>query len=590
MIRTLRILVLTLPMLAAAADPPEKQEESAELEEAVVTGMRVGQGGAQDIKFFRGEVAFARIPHPETFTAEGLMSEHDIVLPAAKDCRQLFCLTGEALRADLPAVPHARYLAGIGFATNIDEKKWKRDAVNLVAVVDKSGSMDGEPLELVRESLAEVAKRLRAGDQMSIVLYGDRAHVHMAPTLVGRDGVGAILRSVAQIVSEGSTSMEAGLTLGYEVAAQTAPAFDGRTRLILFTDERPNTDATDAESFMGMATSGSQRGVGLTTVGVGEQFDAALAVEIGSVRGGNLYYLRDDGDVKTVFKEQFDYMVSELAHDLRITITPRAGLKVAGVYGVPGDLLGWQNETAVAITLPTVFLDNHGGGIFFTLAPQSTDSFLPEKPDTAPLATVSVSYLPLGGAPGTDAISIAMNPASPSKGMALGALLIDEFTVLHEATSAHYLRNDQETAYQLVSNFRDRLEASRLHGLDGEKELIASLHTRIAFLSGHGGEPDPRIGRLWGRWMVTGGSVESDYDVGDIVEFTADNQVLLYTAGDPEPDETMEYESNETQILLPDQELVLRYKVRGDKLTLRNPVEGERIDLARIIERVSAAH
>jgi Ca-activated chloride channel family protein len=138
------------PLIVNSSIPPDKDEE---LEEIVTTGMRVGQGGAQDINFFRGEVAFERIPHPNDFTAEGLMSEHDIVLPAAEKCRQLFCLTGDATLAGLIAVPQARYLAGIGFATNIDEKKWHRDPVNLIAVVDKSGSMDGEPLALVRRSL-----------------------------------------------------------------------------------------------------------------------------------------------------------------------------------------------------------------------------------------------------------------------------------------------------------------------------------------------------------------------------------------------------------------------------------------------------
>ena len=191
----------------------------------------------------------------------------------------MFCLTGEARRAELLAAPQARYLAGIGFATNIDEKKWKRDPVNLVAVVDKSGSMDGEPLELVRKSLAEVAKQLRAGDQMSIVLYGDRAHVHLgADAGDARRRRRASSRSIASDRSEGSTSMEAGLALGYSVADATAPAFKGRTRLMLFTDERPNTDATDAESFMGMAIERvSARRVGLTTIGVGVQFGAELA-------------------------------------------------------------------------------------------------------------------------------------------------------------------------------------------------------------------------------------------------------------------------------------------------------------------------
>ena len=71
--------------------------------------------------------------------------------------------------------------------------------------------------------------------------------------------------------------------------------------------------------------------------------------------------------------------------------------------------------------------------------------------------------------------------------MQLGHTLIDEFTVLHEATSAHYLRNDQETAYQLVAGFRNRLAASPLDGTGPGEKLVDSLHARIAFLSGHGG-------------------------------------------------------------------------------------------------------
>src|SRR5262245_21011379 len=203
---------LLVPLTINASIPTDRDDE---LSEVIVTGMRASQGGAQDINFFRGEVALDRIPHPNDFTAEGLMSEHDIVLPATETCRQLFCLTGDAVKADLLAVPQARYLVGVGFATNIDEKKWHRDPVNLIAVVDKSGSMNGEPLELVRESLVEVARQLHDGDQMSIVLYGDRAHVHLDTTKADRAGVARIISSIGSIVSNGSTSMEAGLRLGY---------------------------------------------------------------------------------------------------------------------------------------------------------------------------------------------------------------------------------------------------------------------------------------------------------------------------------------------------------------------------------------
>ena len=575
MFRKIRLLPLLLfPLIVSATIPPEDEE----LEEIVTTGMRVSQGGAQDIKYFRGEVEFQRIPHPNDLTAEGLMSEHDIVLPAAEACRQLFCLTGDAARAELIVVPQARYLVGVGFATNIDEKTWRRDPVNLIAVVDKSGSMDGEPLELVRKSLAELAKQLRAGDQMTIVLYGDRAHVHLATTPADRNGVNRILASIWSIESEGSTSMEAGLRLGYSIADTTAPAFKGRTRLLLFTDERPNTDATDAESFMGMAIAHSREGVGLTTIGVGVQFGAELATKIGSVRGGNLYFIRDEPDVKQLFTGQLDYMVSELAHDLTLTITPRAGLKIAGVYGIPGELLGWQNDREIKVTIPTVFLDNHGGGIFFTLAPEAADSFLPEKSGSGALADVAVSYLPIGAArPDSHAISIAMRDAV-SEGMKLGALLIDEFTVLHEATSAHYLRNDQETAFQLVDGFKQRLDASPIGGLDGEKKLIDSMHERISFLSGHGSEA-ARISpfaQLWGRWTITRINGGVDFERGETLEFTPDNNLVRSSDADDE-----EYQSNNKQIYLPESELVFHYRIKGDTLTLHHRRTGVWVKLKR---------
>ncbi|HKU90069.1 MAG TPA: VWA domain-containing protein [Steroidobacteraceae bacterium] len=566
---------MLVPLTLQASIPPDRDEE---LDEVVVTGaMRVGQGGAQDINYFRGEVAFERIPHPDDFTAEGLLSEHDIVLPAEQTCRQLFCLTGDAVKADLLAVPQARYLVGVGFATNIDARKWHRDPVNLVAVVDKSGSMDGEPLELVRQSLVEVARQLHDGDQMTIVLYGDRAHVHLDTTKADRGGVSRIVSSIGAIRSNGSTSMEAGLRLGYSIADATAPAFKGRTRLMLFTDERPNVDATDAASFMGMATSASRAGIGLTTIGVGVQFGAGLATRISSVRGGNLYFIRDTADVQSLFANQLDYMVSELAHDLSISITPRPGLKIGGVYGIPGELLGWQDQSTVRVTIPTVFLDNHGGGIFFTLMPEGAATFLPERHDNAALADVAVSYQPLKAAasPESHTIAVALGDGGPSPGMLLGHALIDEFTVLHEATSAHYLRNDQETAYQLLAGFRDRLAQTTLPDMDQEKQLIDSLHARIAFLSGHGGEvPEgevPPFVKLWGRWTVTRATGGVDLKRGDTLEFTSENDLLTWDAkGGDDPREEESYESNEKQIYLADSDLTFYYQIKGDVMNLHH--------------------
>src|SRR5207253_365270 len=152
-----------------------------------------------------------------------------------------------------------------------------------------------------------------AADQVGIVLYGDRSHVHLAATSMARKA--DILAAIDAIESAGSTAMEDGLKVGFQLARDSKKGFTGTTRVMLFTDERPNVGATDADSFMGMAEAASKDGIGMTTIGVGVQFGAELATKIAGVRGGNLYFFSDVTKMQKTFKEEFDTFVTELAYD-----------------------------------------------------------------------------------------------------------------------------------------------------------------------------------------------------------------------------------------------------------------------------------
>lgn len=596
---SLLITSLLMTGLSGAQTPPDDDDNRApptpvsapvphEVSEIAVTGMSVRQGGAQDINFFRGEIAQSRIPHPNDFTAEGLLGGHDIQLGTGTACEQLFCLTSESARADLIALPDAQYLVGLAFASNIDPKKWRRQPVNLVAVVDKSGSMSGQPLALVRQSLHEVLEQLGPKDQLSIVLYGDTAEVFMRPTRVTGEGRKSVASAIDRIASAGSTAMERGLSVGYQLAGESSAAFEGTTRVMLFTDERPNVGKTDAGSFMGMAIDASKNGVGLTTVGVGLQFGAELATRISSVRGGNLYFIRDEKDVKALYAGQLDYMVSELAHDLRVTIRPHAGYRIAGIYGVPGQLLGWQGQDAVDITIPTVFLSDKGGAVFFSLTKAEGAAFLPASPVAAneTIAAAEVTYLPVATrVAGKHAVKVPAPSSSTSAGMRLGHTLIDEFLALHKAVTAHYVQNDQEAAYQLVRTLAGRLKASPDKGLEGEREMVNGLDERFTFLSGHSSEGAKRSNfvMLWGKWKVLDTDGETDYALGDILEFRPDNtlHVTYRKARDGELEEDVEYVYNNSQVMIPNDDMVFDYRVKEKSLSLRRVKSETRVYLRR---------
>jgi Ca-activated chloride channel family protein len=584
------VFLLASPAVIQAV--PQQQDRDRTVEEVVVTGAFVTQGGAKDVNFLRGEVEHARIPHPETFTAEGLISEHSVAIESSRTCAQVFCLVAESIDANLIAHPETRYLIGLGFATNVRSEGWRRKPLNLVAVVDKSGSMSGPPLALVRSSLQEILGHLRDGDRLSIVLYGDRAHVHLDPTDITAESRSVVRERIAQIQSAGSTAMEAGLQLGYQVARDSARQFEGITRVMLFTDERPNVGNTHEYGFMTMARAASHDGIGLTTIGVGVHFDAELATTIGSVRGGNLFFMRDEDDVKQVFGAEFDFMVSELAHDLAISITPQAGYNIAGIYGVPDKLMGWQNERTVKITLPTVFLSSKAGALFVALAKSRQDADLPARPvsDGAPLASLQLQYVPLdSGIVEGNRIDAFPPPARQSQAMQLGHMLIDEFTVLRRATTAHYIENDQELAYQLVHALATRLSDSKDEKFDKERLLAYSLEERFAFLSGHTGEPRQRrspIAKLWGTWEVRSVQGRSNLRPKERLEFSADAQFRYFKKGASGHvlDTEGGFGVSRRQIDLEDLGLVFDYEVRnfGNELVL---ADGEHQNLVFLQRR-----
>ncbi|HEX8586314.1 MAG TPA: VWA domain-containing protein [Allosphingosinicella sp.] len=587
-------LLLSAALLSFAAPaafaqdtaPPPPEDEAVEdpgdgSDSIVVTGsMRVRQGGAQDAGHFRAAAELG-MPRPESLTLEGLMGEHDLTLPEARPCAQLFCLVTEAMTARLPLRPDDKLFVGLGFASNIVAESWKREPLHLVAVVDKSGSMDGEPLDLVRKSLKQIVEQMRDGDRLSIVLYGDESHLYLAPTEIGADRAKA-LAAIGRIESAGSTNMEAGLRVGYDTAFAAKPGFAGTTRLMLFTDEQPNVGATDPESFMGMAQAASRAGIGLTTIGVGIQFDGELATDISSVRGGNLYFIANAEEVKSVFAEKLDTMVSELAHDVRITMTPRDGYKLTGVFGVPDGLMRESEGGAVTITVPTAFLSTNGGGIFASLGKAADRASLPAAaltPET-PLMEVSLSYVSAkDGVAGADR-SIVSNPSGvPSAGLRLAHLLTDEYFALHGASTAFHSDDDPKRAFALLSGFSQRLESSGIAKLGDEKKLVGEMLAQASFHSGYGGEqPAPLAVR--GTWEVFRADGIEDVGRGDRLAFGEDEEVVT-TRRNGEEDYGA-YKINRRQIFFPEDGEVFNYRVKGDILTLVHESGAARLYLKRV--------
>lgn len=478
------------PLVAPAAAAPavEFDFSAAEISGAMRAPMRMKAGygatpgGAQDVAYFRDRVKAGEVPPPEVFTAEGLLSEHDLPLVGA-GCERLMCTTTRGVAVSLPAQPEVSHLVQIGFDSGLTGETFRRSPLNLVMVIDKSGSMT-EELPLVQEGLRRVLDQLGPEDQLSIVLYGSEAHVLLPPTPVGQRA--AITAAIARIAPDGATALEAGLALGYEVARASRRSFDGTTRVMLFTDEQPNVGRTDAASFGAMARAASQDGIGTTTFGVGVDFGAELAQQVSAVRGGNLFFFRDAERMVQTLRDDFDTMVTELAHDLELEVTPAPGHRIAGLYGLPGDAVTWTEGGGIRLTVETVFLSRSRGGLYVGVAPDGTSG------GDGALATVNLAYSARdGGRERQSSVArVVDRPGAGDEGLTRGAALVDTFTTLRDA-AGRAAAGDDGGALERVSALRSRLERARDPALEPERDLVATLEGNLARRLGRPAPTDP---------------------------------------------------------------------------------------------------
>lgn len=458
--------VFLLGLASGPSDEHERTETQLDFSAVDVAGELVAPsaayisaraGGAQDVAFARDRIFAGQVPRPETFTAEGLLARHDLVLPGRRRCDGLLCVRGAAVPARLPSVPVATHLVQLGFDTGLVMETYRRPPLNLVFVVDTSCSMAGPPLELVRRTLGEIAERLGPNDRASLVSFSDGARV------LGR-GNKAFVRALGSLKSTGATNLEAGLKLGFDVAKKSR-RFDGVTRVVLLTDEQPNVGRTDAAGFMAIARRAAKNRIGMTTIGVGTHFGVEVATAVSSVRGGNLFFFPDPKVMRKTLNEELDTMMVELAYDLEVLITPSPGMVVVDVYGVPGEMIE-RTGAGVRFGVETLFASKNRGGIFLALAGQSR---------TEALAAASVSYVELSGRRRKDAIVVAEIP----RGLQRGTALIDQHTTLERATTAYYA-GGAELAYELVSGLAARQRELSDPTLDDEKKTVQRLLGTLA--------------------------------------------------------------------------------------------------------------
>ena len=272
------------------------------------------------------------LPDPASVRVEEFVNYFDQDYePPSED---VFAIHVEGSRSPFGGDKHWLLRIGIQGKTIADDAR--KDAT-LVFAIDVSGSMDRQDrLELVKRSLRLLVDELRPTDEVGIVIYGDYGSVLLRPTDGGEKR--AILSAIDRLRPGGSTYVEDGLRLAYEMAAQQVR--DGRiTRVLLLSDGVGNVGNTGADSILRQIRSHVNKGVTLTTVGFGMgNYNDILMEQLANDGDGAYHYVDTLAEARNVFVRNLAGTLQNIAKDAKIQV----GFNPAVVRSYR--LLGYENR------------------------------------------------------------------------------------------------------------------------------------------------------------------------------------------------------------------------------------------------------
>lgn len=195
-----------------------------------------------------------------------------------------------------------------------------RPAAALTFVIDVSGSMSAENrLGLAKRSLELLVERMRADDTIAIVVYGTEARVVLNPTN-GSDKP-TILNAIYSLETEGSTNLEGGLLLGYELA-NLAYKPGGINRVILASDGVANVGATGPNSIVTQIRGFADSGIQLTTIGFGlGNFNDVMMEQLADQGDGTYAYIDTLDEAERLFVDELMSTLQTIALDAKIQVT-----------------------------------------------------------------------------------------------------------------------------------------------------------------------------------------------------------------------------------------------------------------------------
>ena len=208
----------------------------------------------------------------------------------------------------------------------------RRAPINVCLCLDRSGSMEGAPLEYAKRACEFVVDMLEPNDILSIVTFEEQVDVLMPARRVVNKAL--VKDHIRRLEVGNTTNLYDGLMaacMQIQSVIQQTPGYVNR--VLILTDGEPTVGLKDYTSIVQQVAEQKQRGISITALGFGQEYNEELMAGIARRSGGNYYYIARPDLLPEVFRKELETLMTIVAKNVRVRLQLPRWVNLRQVYG-----------------------------------------------------------------------------------------------------------------------------------------------------------------------------------------------------------------------------------------------------------------
>ena len=232
------------------------------------------------------------------------------------------------------------------------DTKIKIKPVDLICIVDVSGSMSGDKIKLVRESLKYLVNLMKEEDNFALVEFESKAKVVNNFTKMAEENKTLLMKNIDNLKAYGGTNILDGLKKALDLITDDYSSGERIASLILLSDGQDNYYYNMVDDYFldYIEDTGKENYIfTLHTFGYGNDHDAKLMESIANVKNGGFFFIQRLTDLLNAYLQIYGSLSTVFAVNVHLTI--QSNFSIVDVYGKE-DL---YNSTLNNSTKPNTF-------------------------------------------------------------------------------------------------------------------------------------------------------------------------------------------------------------------------------------------